>query len=325
MTGTPVSETPDSAFPILKVIGGGFIPNEQKFKNYFSIKELKQVSKTKKVNKLVGYKNLGELKTRIERVSIRRTKADMKGFPDFSSTIRNVYLSGKQLSIYKIMCGEIAKGLDPTINIAKWLSDSDGVKIRQFLNHPMVLGEDAESAKHKEIDSILDELFLDPEQKIILWTEYVAGVDLLYDRYNKKYGVIKLYGKTKIDEDMVKSFESIRGGPRIAAAIPAKAGTGTDWLARARTAVYVDRPYSYILYRQSMDRIHRRVSSSNIMSELETIRSKPATVVFLDVVNSVDEMVREKLIGKTDLSEAITIKNEKLISMGKKELLKYLK
>ncbi|MCJ7713818.1 hypothetical protein MUO66_05105, partial [Candidatus Bathyarchaeota archaeon] len=122
----------------------------------------------------------------------------------------------------------------------------------------------------------------------------------------------------------VKKFED-SDSPRIAACIPAKAGTGVDWLARARTAIYIDRPYSFNLYKQSIDRIHRRVKTEGTLSTLDAIRSQPATVIFLDVPDSLDVLVRESLEQKEDVADAVTIATNKLVSLGRKDLLRYLR
>ena len=263
-------------------------------------------------NKIVGYRNLDELKSMIEAVSIRRTKADMEGFPDRVSMIRDIELSGKQLALYRTICGEIVAGLPKStvINLMRLLSDNTTVlRLRQIMNHPNLLDEEGESAKYVEIDKLL----ADPEQKVIMWTEFRKSVENLHARYRPIYGACKLYGGVTNEEmeSIAFDFEN-RDTPRVAVAIPAKAGTGLDFLARARTAIYVDRPYSFTLYKQSIDRIHRRITGGS-RSKLDIIRAKPATMIFLDVMNSVDELIRDRLLGKQDLADALTTSDEKLL------------
>ena len=335
LTGTPVSESPANAYVFLKLLGNEVLPHFTHFENHFTIKkDINITIKGKggrprriKVKKVVGYKNLAELKERIEHVSIRRTKADMVGFPDQIFVIRDVELSGNQKKLYKAVCKQVTTGLSPDskVNLANFFSgDGDAVKLRQLLNHPAFLEEKGESAKYKEIDNILEDLFADPSQKVVIWSEYRKAIDLIYDRWNSQYGVVKVYGGVDITEDTVKKFED-SDSPRIAACIPAKAGTGVDWLARARTAIYIDRPYSFNLYKQSIDRIHRRVKTEGTLSTLDAIRSQPATVIFLDVPDSLDVLVRESLEQKEDVADAVTIATNKLVSLGRKDLLRYLR
>ena len=338
LTGTPVSESPANAYVFLKLLGNERLPHFQHFENYFTIKKDQKITRRVKVGKrtklrtfnikkVVGYKNLQELKDRIEAVSIRRTKEDMIGFPDKIFVVRDVELIGNQKKLYKAACGKVKSGLkyESKVNLEKFFTgDGDAVRLRQLLNHPAFVDEGGESAKYNEVDNILDDLFADPTQKVVIWTEFRKAVDLIYDRWNDKYGVIKVYGGVDIDEKAVRSFED-DPLPRIAACIPAKAGTGVDWLARARTAIYIDRPYSYNLYKQSIDRIHRRVKTDGNLSKLDLIRSQPATIIFLDVVESIDELVAESLNSKEEVADAVTVSNKKLISLGRRDLLRYLR
>jgi SNF2 family DNA or RNA helicase len=327
MTGTPISESPSNAYVTLKVLSSETLPHISRFENFFLIKKEVSYGYKGTFSKVVGYKNLGELKKRLERVSIRRVKSDLKGFPQRILTVRDVELSGRQKDLYKAACGELLASLpnESKINVESFFSgNAHAIRIRQLLNSPLFLEDDCASAKHDAVDDILDELFSDPEQKVVLWTEYRKGVDIIYDRWNEKYGVEKIYGGIDINEALAKSFES-NDAPRIAACIPAKAGVGVDFLARARTSIYIDRPYSFTFFQQSLDRIHRRVSGNAPASDLERIRSQPATLIFLDMVGTLDELIREKLQLKGDVSQALTTNNQKLVELGRSDLLKYLK
>lgn len=337
LTGTPVSESPTNAYVALKVLNYGKVPHISKFENHFLVREQKTIAtgkrnaegkrRTVKYLDVVGYKNLDELKQRLERVSIRRSKAEMKGFPDKVFISRSVFLEGHQRDLYKAICGEIVSALptESEININQFLNTSNAVlRLRQVMNHPALLGESGKSAKYEELDVILEELMADPEQKVVIWTEFRAAVDLLHERYDGQYGAAKIYGG--VDNDALAKISTAfegNGSPRIAIAIPAKAGTGVDFLARARTAIYIDRPYSLVLYKQSLDRIHRRVNTIN-PTALDVIRAKPATIMFLDFVDSIDELIREKLTNKWNLAEAVTTSNAQLVSMGREDLLRYL-
>lgn len=327
MTGTPVSENPLNAYTALKVLS--FVPHISRFKHYYCIeKEVNHGSGTH--FEIVGYKNLDELKVWLDQVSIRRTKAEMKGFPERPPPIeRDVFLTGKHLEQYNLIRDEVIKELKEmspkeVFDLQKWLGSAKAIRLRQILNHPGVLDATGDSCKYKELDNILEEILADKENKVVVWTEYRKAVDLLYERYNTQYGVQKLYGGVDITENLIKDFEET-DKKRIIAAIPAKAGTGTDFLARARYFIYVDLPYSYTLYKQSLDRGHRRIPQSGNLSKLDKIRSSPLTVIFLHAENTVDSLVRDKLHRKEDLVDALTVKEDVLIKIGREEVLRYLK
>lgn len=339
ITGTPVSESPLNAYVLLKMINYGKAPHISRFDNHFVVKEAVEhvvkgsydpsTRKVKKATHLVvkGYRNLDELKHRLENVSIRRSKANMKGFPDRVFITREVTLEGPQLALYKTLLGEVVRELpyDSLINVQKFLETNEkAIRLRQCLNHPAIIGGTGDSAKYVELDNILEELMADPEKKVVVWTEYRKAVELLVERYKDLYGAVKLYGGVTNVElaKMAEAFEA-PGWPRLIVSIPAKAGTGTDFLARARTAIYIERPASFVLYTQSLDRIHRRVESLN-PTALDLIRSQPATIMYLDVLNSVDILNRDKLLGKKNVVDAVTTPDDELIEMGREDLLKYL-
>ena len=341
MTGTPVSESPSNSYTFLKSIGFQMLPASGTFENYFTVKKqssvhVKRKNKFGKIKvveqkfkKVVGYKNLGELKSMIERRSIRRTKEDLKGFPEKIMKVHDVFLTGEQKKIYDYIKGELVAELKKSTikNLASYLSsNATAIRLRQVLNSPQVLGESADSNKYIELDGIIEEVLSEKDQKILVWTEYRAAVDLLYNRYNKEYGAVKIYGGVE-DKELRKIAEEFEGkeGPRVAVCIPAKAGTGVDFLARARTAVYVERPYSYTLYKQSLDRIHRRVKIEGELSWLDKIKSQPATLIFLDAVDTLDEFISARLRRKEEIVDSIMISNKKLKDLGREDLLRFLK
>ena len=322
MTGTLVSESPNNAYMFLQIMGG-HLPAFAKFEKYFSIfKKIKILRGKRKisVDKVVGYKNLDVLRDRISRFSIRRTKADLKGFPDQVFVTRRLKLTGSQRDLYVSLFRGAVDGFSDNIDLEEFFKvDGKAVRLRQILNHPALIGGGGDSCKYEELDSILEEILSDPKQKVVLWTEYRDAVDLLHNRYNELYGVQKLYGGIDVTEDLKNEF--VFGDKiRIAACIPAKAGTGVDFLARARTAIYIERPYSLTLDNQSVDRIHRRVKTEGELSELDKIRSQPATIIYLEAEGTLDEVVRDRLLMKKNLSDSAMSKHY----MSKKMFLEML-
>jgi hypothetical protein len=327
MTGTLVSETPSNAYLYLTSVGQQFL-SFAKFEKCFNVYKkipLKKFNpRTKKsyileIDKIVGFKNLDALRRRVEFQSIRRTKEEMKGFPEKTFIVRNVPIEGKQKVLYRALMKNLMKDFSSRIDVDDFFKvDTRSIRLRQLLNHPKLIGEDAPSAKYDELDNILAEILSNDDQKVIIWTEYRTAVDLIHERWHDKYGVQKIYGGIDITDDLKHEFEYGKK-IRIAACIPAKAGTGVDFLARARTAIYIDRPYSLTQDKQSQDRIHRRVKTTGELSELDKIRSQPATLIYLNVPNSIDDLVSEKLEMKSGMSKTVLAS-----SIKKEDLKKYL-
>ena len=324
-TGTPVSESPLDAWSVLTFLDPKCLPKSySKFENHFVIK-IKQEGRFKVWTETAGYKNLSDLKAMLHRVMMRRLKSDIKGMPDRVEQIRYVQMNGSQKQLYddikRGLYDSVVQNPDDKLSIAFALTKC--IRLRQVLNHPSLVDKEGESAKYVVLDEILDEVLSDPSAKVMIWTEFRKCVELLSNRYRKRYGVIELTGSCTQDQlkHYSTNFDTMK--ERVAIGIPMFGGTGIDFLNRCRTAIYVEPPFSTILFRQSMDRIHRRVGE--IKTEIDQIKSSPATLIFLEVAKSLDELVYRILGQKGSLVDAMLIEDEKLLKIGKAELLEYLK
>jgi SNF2 family DNA or RNA helicase len=326
-TGTPVSESPLDAWSVLSVTSPALLPASfSRFEGHFV---QRAAEGRPEPQRRATYRNLGDLKHLLHRSMIRRLKGDMSGFPPKVEQVRYVQMHGVQRGLYD----DIRKGLydsmvqDPADKLTIAFAMTKLMRLRQVLNHPQLVGRPGESAKYEVVDEILDELLADPLQKVVLWTEWREAADLLAERYGPKWGAIKLVGGTSQD-DLTRWSRTWDDSPeRVAVAIPAFGGTGIDFLNRCRTAVYLEPPYSTIQFRQSMDRIHRRTADKPLseMTPVERLKASPATIVFLQVERSIDDLVYRVLGQKGAIVDALLIEDEKLARIGREELLAYLR
>jgi hypothetical protein len=325
-TGTPVSESPLDAWAVLSFGAKEQLPKQySRFENYFSVKTRKEIQGGPQWTETSGYKNLGELKAMLHRVMVRRLKSDIVGMPEKNQEFRFIQMNGAQKALYD----DIKKGVydtfvqDPNDKLSIAFAMTKCIRLRQVLNHPSLVEKEGESAKYKATDDILEEIMGNPLTKVVIWTEFREGVKLLAERYHQKYGCIQLVGGTSQEQMMYWSKNWDTMPERVAIGIPLFGGTGVDFLGRCRYAIYEEPPYSTILFRQSMDRIHRRVGE--IKTEIDKIKASPATLIFLQVEKTIDELVYKILERKGAMVDALLTEDEKLIEMGRAELLEYLK
>jgi SNF2 family DNA or RNA helicase len=108
-----------------------------------------------------------------------------------------------------------------------------------------------------ELDEIVHEVVHEQGQKIVIWTNYLANVSELCERY-KRFGAAPFSGEVSAAdrEKTVRAFQDESTEPRILVAIPAAGGVGIT-LTAAQTAVYVDKTWNAEHWMQSVDRIHR--------------------------------------------------------------------
>lgn len=325
-TGTPVSESPLDAWSVLSFLDPLALPRSySKFESYFTMKTTRQ-GFTRVWKETVGYRNLSELKEILHHVMIRRLKIDIQGMPDKVEQTRYVSMNGEQRRLYDDIKAGVYDAVmaDPSDKLSIANAMAKCLRMRQVLNHPKLVERDSiGSAKYEVLDEVLDEVLSDAMAKVVIWTEWREAAQMLACRYEKKYGSILLIGGTTQEQLARYSAEWDTMPERVAVCTPKFGGTGVDFLQRCRTAVYVEPPYSTILFRQSMDRIHRRVAHDG--TEMDRIKASPATLIFLQVEHSIDQLVYSLLARKGDLVDALLTEDEKLIELGREELLQYLR
>jgi SNF2 family DNA or RNA helicase len=222
-------------------------------------------------------------------------------------------MTAVQRKLYTDILNGVISEIRKTVNGAVMVSElaSKVLRLRQVLNHPALVGGDdtAESCKYNELDLILEELLSQDGMRVLIWTQWRDSVSKLCARY-KEYGALPLIGGSN-DKQVRDALRS--GQCRVVVAIPEKAGTSIDWLQLCRAAVYLEKPWSLVLYRQSLDRIDRRSNTD------------PALIMFIECQRSVDQLVNAVLTKRQGVMDALSLDEDKLISLGKEEVLQLLR
>ena len=322
MTGTPVAERPEEAYAVLQILMPGFIASHSRFMNRYCKYDFKYYMVQKKgtnrryrqkVREVVGYKNLKELKELLESVGIRRLKSEVEGFPEKIDIKKFVELEKEHLKAYD----KIKTATKQEIVKLKQSGKSFNVKnkfirLMQVVNNPAVLDGENVSCKYELLDELLEEIMSSDEEKVVLWTIFTKAIELLYGRYNKKYGVECIFGDVQIEDrgGIIKRFNE-KKRPRILLCNPAAGGTALN-LQRAQTAIYVDAMFALTQRLQSEDRIHRRSSKG-------TVR-----VITIIAKDTVDEGLVELLKMKRNMKDALLTSDDLLIEQNREYLLKFL-
>jgi len=322
MTGTPVAEKPEEAYSVLQMLMPGFISSYSRFVGRFCEYEDKFFyikNKTsgkpyrKKIRQVAGYKNLRELKDLLESVGIRRLKSEVEDFPEKIEIKKYVVLEGQHLKDYeKVKIAMRQEIIQLQKSGTPFNVKNKFIRLLQTINNPAILGGVNYSCKYDLLDQLLEEIMNNPDEKVILWSIFRKAIELLYRRYNNKYGCDCIYGDVKIEDrgDIIKRFNNdVR--PRILVCNPQAAGVSLN-LQRAQTAIYVDQMFSLTQRLQSEDRIHRR-SSKGIVR-----------IISIVAKGTIDEGVAELLNQKKNLKDALLISDDLLIEQNKELLLKFL-
>ena len=289
LTGTPVSENPMNAYAIMKILGHINVP-DWKWEKHFVEKELVKVSSHPDlwVNVFKRFKNVEEIGWYMESFSIRRLRKDVPDMPQKVEEVRYVDLAPEQAEVYAvIIAGLFNEMKEKKVTIAGAMSKF--IRLTQLTNNLAIISDLPYKANNKytEIMSILEEV----KGKVVIWSIYRKGCDLLQQFLTSK-GIksVVLYGGVN-ELEVVKQF--VDGDANVAIATPQKMGTGIDFLKVADTAIYLDLPVSYVMYKQSQDRLVRR--------------GKDHKVVIIELIarRTVDEVLKRILDRKRKLVDEI--------------------
>lgn len=304
LTGTPIPENPLHAYAILKLLCPNNIPNRTRFEEHFCnfIKiPMKRGSKIKikVLNKKDPYKNLDQLAFMMELYSFRMTQDEVKGFPPTIISVNEVQLEDDQQKMYdKIQdetFREIAKNPEKAMNLQVAMVKT--LRLRQFLSHPMLIGENkVSSIKFKVLDQIVGEILDDPKQKVIIFSAFRPCLELLTQKYKDEYGAV-LYAGVGTDlksDERDFNIQMFLNDPNTRMLVANTAiSVGSNWGQVARYGIYMDIPPTRLMLKQSAGRLQRRdaVGTSNL--------------IFLLGHGTVDLMLWNAINAKNTLSDNI--------------------
>ncbi len=251
---------------------------------------------------IVGSKNLDILQEEIQEHSLRRTK-DLLDLPSKNFIDEHLTMSEEQQKFYNTILDSVKKENDLiTKNQAQEMCDKIELstsnllaittRLRQATSCPQVLtSSKIVSCKIERCVELVNELVSNNEKVVIMSTfkEPVYQLEELLKDYKPLIGT----GDTneKDVEDNIKMFQE-DNEHYVFIGTTQKMGTGFT-LDRASYMILIDFPYTYALYQQVVDRIHRITTK------------KPVFIYNLICENTIDEAVLSIINKKKALSDYI--------------------
>jgi superfamily II DNA or RNA helicase len=203
-----------------------------------------------------------EVIVRVQELLLRRKKEDVLSLPEKTFLVRDIELSGEQLKRYEEVRKELLLRVSSTGG-KTFVREIDNIleeylRAVQIASNPRLVDENwkGEPAKFRELDSLLEEIVGERDEKVVVWTNYLGNVRELAARY-AQYGAAQFSGEVSPQERerVVREFQEERT-LRVLVAVPAAGGVGIT-LTAAQTAIYVDKTWNAEHWMQSVDRIHR--------------------------------------------------------------------
>lgn len=249
LSGTPVPNAPEDLYAQLLIIAGTQALGS--FEGFVA----------RYGDAAAAVEQRAALAERISPYILRRTKEQCLDLPDKTFVDIEVDLPAWQRQLYDQMRDGLVRKVK---RMTRQEFDAFAptaltrlLRLSQIASNPALVfpGETRTPGKISELDRLIEELTA-TNRKVIVWSYYVATIELLTRRY-AHLGSAALYGETPVDErqNVANRFQA-DSQLRVLVANPAAAGTGFT-LTAATYSIYETLTWRYDLYAQSQDRNHR--------------------------------------------------------------------
>jgi superfamily II DNA or RNA helicase len=289
LSGTPLENRLDDLYSVVQFIdyrrlGPGF-----RFFNRHRVVDEK--------GKILGYKNLGELRESLRPVLLRRTRESVKlELPERTSEIVRIAPTDEQAVIH---AGQ--KRIVASIISKKFISEMDLLRLRQALMNMRMVANSTYlvtkevpsfSSKLERLNELIEQLAGEADRKAVLFSEWTTMLNLiepLLARY--KLPFVRLDGSVpqKKRQELVHRFQT-DGHCKLF--LTTNAGSTGLNLQAANTVINVDLPWNPAILEQRIARAHRMG------------QTQPVHVFVLVTEQTIEEELLKTLSAKKDLALA---------------------
>ncbi|RJP32532.1 MAG: helicase [Phycisphaerales bacterium] len=289
LTGTPLENRLDDLFSVVEFIDDRRLGPAFRFFNRHRVTDDK--------GKVLGYKNLAELRERLKPVLLRRTRAlVMKELPPRSTEVVRIAPTAEQQALHDAQLTVVR-----TIVNKPYISEMDMLRLRRALlncrmsaDSTFLVGkqEPGYSSKLETLDELLGSLLAEEDRKIVLfseWTTMLGLIETLIRKHRAEY--VRLDGSIpqKQRQPLVHKFQR---DPSCRLFITTNAGATGLNLQAANTVINVDLPWNPAVLEQRIARAHRMGQQN------------PVQVYVLVTEGTIEESLLRTLALKHDLALA---------------------
>jgi hypothetical protein len=254
LSGTPLENRLDELYSIVEFIDDRRLGPAFRFYNRYRVVDGK--------GKVLGYKNLDELRERLKPVLLRRTrKMVMTELPPRTTEIRRIPPTSEQLEIH-----DSQMRLIQIIISKKYISEMDLLRLQKALlicrmaaNSTFLVDKvpPGYSSKLVEFENLIDQMIEEEDRKIVLFSEWTTMLNLIEPLLSKrKLSYIRLDGSIPQQkrQGLISQFQKERNCKLF---ITTNAGAMGLNLQAANTVINVDLPWNPAMLEQRISRVHR--------------------------------------------------------------------
>ena len=254
LSGTPLENRLDDLFSIVEFIDDRRLGPAFRFFNRHRVTDEK--------GKLLGYKNLDDLRERLKPILLRRTRDKVnKELPPRSTELRRIPPTDEQLVLHN---GH--KRIVQSIISKRYISEMDLLRLQKALLMCRMAADSTflvdkqppgYSSKLDELDILIDQMMAEEDRKIVLFSEWTTMLNLIEPLLEKrKLNYVRLDGSVpqKKRQGLMHQFQR---DPDCRLFITTNAGSTGLNLQAANTVINVDLPWNPAVLEQRIGRAHR--------------------------------------------------------------------
>ena len=289
LSGTPLENRLDELFSVVQFIDDRRLAPAFRFFNRHRVVD--------ENGKVIGYKNLDELRANLKPILLRRTReAVLDQLPPRTTDIVRIPPTAEQADLHNGHMRTVSM-----ISRKPYLTEMDMLKLRTALlmcrmsaNSTFLVEkqEPSYSSKLKHLEELVQQLFAEEDRKAVLFSEWTTMLNLI-EPILQKYGLdyVRLDGSVpqKKRQQLVHRFQNDSDCKLF---ITTNAGSTGLNLQAANTVINVDLPWNPAILEQRIARAHRMG------------QKQPVQVFVLVTENTLEESLLNTLANKQDLALA---------------------
>ncbi|HEX3657908.1 MAG TPA: DEAD/DEAH box helicase [Pirellulales bacterium] len=254
LSGTPLENRLDELFSVVQFIDDRRLGPGFRFFNRHRVTDEK--------GKVLGYKNLGQLRETLKPILLRRTRDSVRlDLPPRTIEFVRITPSEEQVALHDAHMRVVA-----TIVRKKFISEMDLLRLQKALlmcrmaaDSTFLVDKQAPgySTKLARLDELLEQLFDEQQRKVIVFSEWTTMLDLIEPLLAKrKLGFVRLDGSVpqKQRAELVHRFQTSADCRLF---LTSNAGSTGLNLQAADTVINVDLPWNPAVLEQRIARAHR--------------------------------------------------------------------
>lgn len=289
LSGTPLENRLDDLFSVTEFIDDRRLGPAFRFLNRHRVADEK--------GKVLGYKNLAELRRRLKPILLRRTRASvMRDLPPRSTEVVRIAPTDEQFELHRTNLRIVS-----SIVRKPYINEMDLLRLRKALLMCRMSADStflvdkqvpAYSSKLEAIDDLFASLFAEEDRKIILFSEWTTMLGLIEPLIEKRgASYVRLDGSVpqKKRQQLVQRFQK---DPDCRLFVATNAGAIGLNLQAANTVVNVDLPWNPAVLEQRIARAHRMG------------QKRPVQVYVLITEGTIEENLLATLSAKHELALA---------------------